>query len=95
MEQTDGVPLPQPAQIGGDPADKTASIKAAIACRNIVVEYGDNLDGALGLSCGGRIRVLTGLPPASEFAVLAHEYAHLCSAVGPGRAGKLLTWPTA
>jgi hypothetical protein len=76
VDQTDGAPLPQLAEIGGDPADKTASIKAAIASRNIVVEYADNLDGALGLSCGGRIRVLTGLPPASEFAVLAHEFAH-------------------
>jgi hypothetical protein len=26
MEQTDGAPLAQPAEIGGDPGDKTASI---------------------------------------------------------------------
>jgi antirestriction protein ArdC len=76
VEQTDGTALPQPPEIGGDPGNKTASLKAAIVSRNIVVEYADNLGGALGLSCGGRIRVLTGLPPASEFAVLTHEYAH-------------------
>lgn len=76
VEQTDGAPLPQPAEIGGDPGDKTESLKAAIAARNIVVEYADHLGGALGLSCGGRIRVLNGLTRASEFAVLAHEFAH-------------------
>jgi hypothetical protein len=81
VEQTDGAPLPQPADIGGDPGDRTASLKAAITSRDVVVEYADNLDGALGLSCGGRFRVLTGLPPASEFAVLTHEYAHLCGGV--------------
>jgi hypothetical protein len=76
VEQTDGAPLPQPAEVGGDPGGKITSLKAAIASRNIVLEYADNLDGALGLSCGGRIIVLNGLNPASEFAVLAHEYAH-------------------
>jgi hypothetical protein len=81
VEQTDGAPLPQPAEVGGDPGDKIASLKAAIVSRNIVLEYEDHLDGALGLSCGGRIRVLNGLTPASEFAVLAHEYAHLCEAI--------------
>jgi antirestriction protein ArdC len=76
VEQTDGAPLPQPAAVGGDPGDNIASLKAAIASRNILLEYADHLDGALGLSCGGRIIVLNGLNPASEFAVLAHEYAH-------------------
>jgi len=52
VEQTDGAPLPQPAEIGGDPGDKTASLKTAIASRQIVIEYADNLGGALGLSCG-------------------------------------------
>jgi len=33
VEQTDGEPLPQPATIGGDPGDKIASLKAAIASR--------------------------------------------------------------
>ena len=28
-----------------------------------------------------RIRVLTGLSPASEFMVLAHEFAHLCTGI--------------
>ena len=30
----------------------------------------------MGTSSGGRIRLLTGLSPAVEFATLVHEYAH-------------------
>ena len=76
VAQTDGAPLPEAAEVAGDPGEKTAALKAAIAAHGIALEYGDDLGGALGLSCGGRIRVLTGLSPASEFAVLAHEFAH-------------------
>jgi hypothetical protein len=76
LEQTDGAPLPQPAEIGGVPDTSVASLKAAIASRGILLEYADHLGGALGLSCGGHIRVLNGLTPASEFAVLTHEFAH-------------------
>lgn len=52
------------------------SVKAAIASQGVTLEYVSELDGALGTSSGGRIQVLTGLQPASEFMVLAHEYAH-------------------
>ena len=76
VEQTEGAPLPQPSEAQGDPGETTARLKAAIASHGIVLEYTDDLAGALGLSCGGRIRVLTGLSAASEFAVLSHEYAH-------------------
>jgi hypothetical protein len=40
------------------------------------VDYVQELDGALGSSSGGRIQVLAELQPASEFMVLAHEFAH-------------------
>jgi antirestriction protein ArdC len=76
VEQTDGAPLPQTAEVTGDPGEHMAALKRAIAARGISVEYADDLGGALGLSCGGRIRVLNGLSAASEFAVLAHEFAH-------------------
>ena len=76
VQQTDGAPLPEGAEPGGDPGAKTAVLKSAITGAGISVDYGDDLGGALGLSCGGRIRILTGLQPASEFMVLVHEYAH-------------------
>lgn len=76
VEQTDGAPLPQAAEASGDPGEATEHLKAAIGSKGIAVGYADDLDGALGLSCGGRIQVLNGLAPASEFAVLVHEYAH-------------------
>jgi antirestriction protein ArdC len=76
VDQTDGAPLPQTAEVAGDPGEHTAALKRAIAAHGISVEYADDLGGALGLSCGGRIRMLNGLSAASEFAVLAHEFAH-------------------
>lgn len=76
VEQIDGAPLPEPAEAAGDPGVKTASLRAAITAQGIALDYVAELDGALGTSSGGRIEVLTGLAPASEFMVLAHEYAH-------------------
>lgn len=76
VEQTQGAPLPQPSEAQGDPGGATAGLKVAIAAHGIILEYASDLGGALGVSCGGRIRVLTGLSSAAEFAVLSHEYAH-------------------
>ncbi len=76
VSQTDGEPLPDLAQPGGDPGLALCRLHAAITHRGIVLHYHDTLGGALGLSCGGEIRVLPGLAPASEFVVLAHEFAH-------------------
>ena len=73
--------MPEPAEAGGDPGAATDRLKAAIVSHGIAVEYAQELDGALGTSSGGRIQVLTGLQPASEFMVLAHEFAHLCTAI--------------
>jgi hypothetical protein len=79
VAQTDGEPLPEPAEAGGNPGATTDRLKAAIVARGIAVDYVQELDGALGTSSGGRIQVLAGLQPASEFMVLAHEFAHLCT----------------
>jgi antirestriction protein ArdC len=76
IEQTDGDPLPVPAEASGDPGRKTATLTTAILAHGITIERADDLDGALGTSSGGRIRLLTGLSPAVEFATLVHEYAH-------------------
>lgn len=76
VEQTEGDPLPQPAEAAGDPGDNTSRLKTAIEARGIQVEYVQELGGALGVSAGGRIQLVTRQSPACEFAVLVHEYAH-------------------
>jgi len=88
VEQTDGEPLPEPGEASGDPGAKTAALKAAILERGITLESVDDLDGALGTSSGGCIRLLNGLSPATEVTTLVHEYAHLCSAVVYVRSGR-------
>lgn len=76
VSQTDGDPLPEFAAVAGDPGAHVDRLKALIASKRIALEYADDLGGAEGLSSGGRIRILSGLPAAEEFSVLAHELAH-------------------
>ena len=76
VEQTDGEPLAEPGEATGDPGPKTALLKTAILGQGIALEAVDDLDGALGTSSGGCIRLLNGLSPATEFTTLVHEYAH-------------------
>jgi len=76
VEQTDGEPLAEPGEATGDPGTKTALLKTAILGQGIALESVDDLDGALGTSSGGCIRLLNGLSPATEFTTLVHEYAH-------------------
>ena len=68
--------MPEPGEASGDPGVKTATLKTAILEHGITLESVDDLDGALGTSSGGRIRLLNGLSPAVEFTTLVHEYAH-------------------
>jgi hypothetical protein len=74
--------LAEPGEASGDPGVKTAVLKTVIVERGITLESVDDLDGALGTSSGGHIRVLNGLSPAVEFTTLVHEYAHLCTDSG-------------
>jgi len=76
IAQTDGEPLPTPCEASGDPGINTTSLKTAILGQGIALEFVDDLGGALGMSIGGRIRLLNGLSPAMEFTTLVHEYAH-------------------
>jgi antirestriction protein ArdC len=76
VAQTDGEPLPSATTASGDPGRRTQDLRAAIATHGITIEDAAELDGALGMSTGGRIQVLAGLPPAEEFVVLVHEFAH-------------------
>ena len=68
--------MAEPGEASGDPGVKTAVLKTAILERGITLESVDDLDGALGTSSGGHIRVLNSLSPAVEFTTLVHEYAH-------------------
>ncbi|MBI1349398.1 DUF1738 domain-containing protein [bacterium] len=76
LSQTDGEPLPHPAETGGDPGGYTERLKALIEAKQITLEYVDDLDGADGSSSGSKIRIRKDLDPAMEFSVLAHELAH-------------------
>jgi len=70
------------------------SLRSQILEQRIALEYADELDGVLGTSSGGCIRLLNGLSPAMEFTTLVHEHAHLCSAVGYvwSGPGEVATW---
>jgi hypothetical protein len=61
---------------------RAATLRAAILQHGITIEMADDLGGALGISTGGRVQILKGLPAAEEFVVLAHEFAHLCTGRG-------------
>jgi N-terminal domain of anti-restriction factor ArdC len=76
IAQTDGEPLPTPAEASGDPGAAFDRLSAAICQRAITIERVDDLGGALGTSHGGAIRLLNGLSPAVAFTTLVHEYAH-------------------
>ena len=74
--QTEGRPLPEFAKTTGDPKDYTDKLKALAGGRGIAVEYDQKIAPAMGVSTGGRIRLVPGLSPAEEFSVLTHELAH-------------------
>ncbi len=76
ISQTDGEPLPEFAQVKGDPQDYTARLKQFVDGQKITVEYDSKIAPANGLSSGGKITLLPGMPPAVHFAVLVHEAAH-------------------
>jgi antirestriction protein ArdC len=76
VSQTEGKPLPEFAKTTGDPKDYTDKLKALAAQRGIAVEYDPSIAPAVGMSSGGRIRLIPDLPKGEEFAVLVHELAH-------------------
>jgi antirestriction protein ArdC len=76
IEQTEGKPLPAFATSKGDPRDATERLKDLVARKGIPLEYDGSIAPALGMSSGGRIRLVPGLSAAEEFSVLTHELAH-------------------
>ena len=76
VSQTEGKSLPEFARVQGNPDEFTNRLKQMISGKGIKLEYCDRLGSAVGMSCGGVIRIKPGLSPAEEFSVLAHEAAH-------------------
>ncbi|MEK6701635.1 MAG: ArdC family protein [Planctomycetota bacterium] len=76
VSQTDGQPLPEPARVSGDPQHHLTRLKEQVAGRGISLDYDNLPPGADGVSRGGQISVRSGLAPAHEFSVIAHELAH-------------------
>ena len=76
VAQTEGEDLPQFASVKGDPAGNGDSLKRFVQSRGIALDYDQAIAPAKGLSLGGRITLLPGLPSAEEFSTLVHEAAH-------------------
>ena len=79
VAQTDGEPLPAPAEASGAPGAAFDLLSAAIRQRAITIERGDDLGGALGTSHGGAIRLLNGLSPATAFMTRPTQLSYLCA----------------
>jgi hypothetical protein len=76
VSQTGGKPLPELAAVKGEPAHYLTRLKGEVQAQGILLEYRESLGGAFGVSRSGRIELLQGMPPAKEFSVLVHEFAH-------------------
>jgi len=87
ISQTDGEPLPDFAQVSGEPGEYSERLKALVRQMNIELDYSDQLGGAFGVSKGGTILLKPGLDPAHEFTTLVHELAHEILHHGSGREG--------
>ena len=76
VSQTDGKALPELGRVAGDPGEFVDRLRTLVAEHGIALEYADLSISVDGWSAGGRIGIRTGLSPAEEFSVLAHEFAH-------------------
>lgn len=76
VSQTEGEQLPEFEEVRGDPGDWLLKLEEVVRAAGIELEYVDSLGGADGVSQGGKIAVVAGLPAAQTFLVLVHEYGH-------------------
>jgi hypothetical protein len=78
ISQTDGEPLPNLSMdVTGDPGAATARLMEFCAARSIQIEMVDDLGGALGISEGGKIKLVKDdAAPARFFSTFVHEVAH-------------------
>ncbi len=76
VSQTDGDPLPEFAEVSGEPGSWLARLEEVAKCRGIALQYVRSLGGATGGCSAGRISIVEDLPPAEKFLTLVHELAH-------------------
>jgi len=78
VEQTEGEPLPEFAQVNGDASNWLSHLENAVRKEGVVLEYGHIgfPIGAKGISTPGAITVSPSLSQEEKFAVLIHEFAH-------------------
>jgi antirestriction protein ArdC len=87
VSQTDGEPLPEFAEVTGDPGGYITALKGFVCNRGIELAYANaELGSAHGASLKGRILLRDDLSPAVEFSVLVHEVAHELLHAGDRRA---------
>ncbi len=78
VEQTEGDPLPEFAQVNGDASNWLLHLENAVRDQGVTLEY-DHIGfpiGAKGVSTPGAITISRSLSQAEKFAVLIHEFAH-------------------
>jgi len=76
--QTEGCELPSIGLVAGDPSEYQERLTKFVAAHGIALSYDQAIRPARGISEGGKITLLPGMPPAENFATLVHELAHLC-----------------
>jgi antirestriction protein ArdC len=76
VNQTEGRPLAEFAQVKGEPGQYLEMLKAYVAVKGIKLDYNLLPGQTLGLSCGGRIVIKAGMTAAEEFSTLVHELGH-------------------
>lgn len=86
--QTEGRKMPEFDSVHGDPGRFTQSLATLASDQGIEVEYVDSLNGADGVSTGGKVKVCRDLPEGEQFAVLTHEIAHELMHRGERKASK-------
>ncbi len=76
MSQTGGNDLPHLTEVQGDVVGLRERLTAWLAEQAITVTHSIDIAPARGVSSGGKIALLPGLPAAEEFSTLVHEVAH-------------------
>jgi antirestriction protein ArdC len=76
VSQTGGNDLPHLTEVQGDVVGLRERLTGWLAEQAITVTHSIDIAPARGVSSGGRIALLPGLPAAEEFSTLVHEAAH-------------------
>lgn len=77
ISSTEGDDLPSVFKVEGDPGEYLDILEELVGDLDIELTWEDeHLGGALGVSKGGAISVLSNIEPAQRFTTLVHELAH-------------------